>query len=725
MADSKPSISLTILLKDGTTKVLEFNTSDPIMIGSGASSHVKLDGDDVSSLHCMLKPRDGKVYVLDLGSDEGTELNGKELKGETALDDGDIVTVGKAKLTVHFGGDLLAPTVPIRRAAGHTAAIDEATIPLKEAAPKVEVKVVEPKKEAAKAEPAKVEAKPDVKAAKKPEVTKPEKIDAKKASAVNDEKTEPKEVAEQKTEAKAEAKKVETKVDEKDPSKKASKTDQTEVVRQKGSSNGAPPRTATDMAPRRVHREASVSGFKLGKTADHRAKRKLEDTEGKGATLAPTLTPEFKATDKRDVDVTAIWGGTVIGVARGTGGKNVTIGDSDTASFRISHPSIPSPNWPLVSMGPNGATVQAASGMEIFVDDRPASGPVSLEANQKVRVVVGPIELVVQYSKKSPIALMGLAELLDVFYTKILAVALILQMGLIVAFLITPILPGLDDDDLFKNQAEFTKLILTAQEKKKEKKEDLSGKKAAQHKDDAGVFGKKDKPKEDKMASKKGAPTVDKDKREEDRKMAQDALAALGLKGPEGAVSNVFGPGGLGSGVNNALGGLKGASMGDAGGAGGLGSRGTGAGGGGTGLGIGGLGSGTGRGSGGNGNIDLGGRGKGTTRIVPGKIIYEGGLSREEIQRVISRVMSQIKYCYEKELNKDPNLEGKLVMFWLISGSGDVTTASASQNTFAGGAAQPIEQCVTRIIQRLKFPSPKGGGVVNVTYPFVFAASGG
>ena len=93
MADSKPSISLTILLKDGTTKVLEFNTSDPIMIGSGASSHVKLDGDDVSSLHCMLKPRDGKVYVLDdhpervaaafgLDDDRGDRLDVQFIKDE-------------------------------------------------------------------------------------------------------------------------------------------------------------------------------------------------------------------------------------------------------------------------------------------------------------------------------------------------------------------------------------------------------------------------------------------------------------------------------------------------------------------------------------------------------------------------------------------------------------------------------------------------------------------
>jgi len=675
MADFVPSISLTIQLGNGSTKVLEFNTNDPIMVGSGSSSHVKLEGDDVSSLHCMLKPRDGKVYVGDLGSDDGTELNGKELKGETALEDGDVVHVGSARITVHFGGDLLAPTVPIRRAAGHGTPSDEATVPVREATPKVAVKTFEAGPATDRTEPARGE-------------------------------------------AKAPASRTEKKVEpKKDPH------ENTELIRDRRPAA----RTATSMEPRRPReREKSQSGFRLGKPADHRAHRKMSDADGSAVNLAPGMSAEFKPTDKCSVDVTALWGGTVIGVARATIGGTVTIGASPLANLQISHPSIPAAIWPFVTVTGQGAVVNAASGMEVFVNDREASGgTVSLDTDDRVRVRVGPVEFVVQYSKKASTAIVGLTELLDIFYTKILAIALIIQMGLIVAMLITPILPSLDDEDLFKNQAEFTKLILAAQEKKKEKKEDLSGKKAAQHKDDAGVFGKKDKPKEDKVASKAGAPKVDKDKREEDRKIAMDALAALGLKGPEGAVSNVFGPGGLGSGVNNALGGLKGASMGDAGGAGGLGSRGTGAGGGGTGLGIGGLGSGTGRGSGGNGNIDLGGRGKGTTKIVPGKIIYEGGLSREEIQRVISRVMSQIKYCYEKELNKDPNLEGKLVMFWIISGSGDVSTVQTAQNTFGGGSGPAIDQCVSRIIQRLKFPNPKGGGIVNVTYPFVFSASGG
>ncbi len=240
---------------------------------------------------------------------------------------------------------------------------------------------------------------------------------------------------------------------------------------------------------------------------------------------------------------------------------------------------------------------------------------------------------------------------------------------------------------------------------------------AAKHKDDEGLFGKKDKPKEDKVASKKGAPTVDKDKREEDRKIAMDALAALGLKGPQGAVSNVLGPGGLGSGINNALGGLRGTSMGDAGGAGGLGSRGTGAGGGGNALGIGGLGSGTGRGSGGRGGIDLGGRGKGMTRIKPGKVTYQGSLNREEIERVLRRVKSQIRFCYERELAKDPNLNGKVVIGFVIAGTGLVSTAKAAQNTMGN---DKVGSCVVRIIQRLRFPKPRGGGQVIVNYPYLF-----
>jgi hypothetical protein len=162
-------------------------------------------------------------------------------------------------------------------------------------------------------------------------------------------------------------------------------------------------------------------------------------------------------------------------------------------------------------------------------------------------------------------------------------------------------------------------------------------------------------------------------------------------------VGNLFGAGGLGSGTGRGAGG-----------------------GGGVGYGIGISGSLGTRGSGGD--IDLGGRGKSSARIIPGKIIAEGGLGRDEIQRVVSRSLSQIKYCYERELTRVPTLRGKLVMGWTIDGKGLVQNVVVVDNQLGAPAAAAVGACVTRIVSRWTFPLPKGSGSVNVTYPFVFSA---
>lgn len=653
MAKREKSVSLTIGLPDGTTKVLEFTADDPIMVGSGASASVQIEDEDTSSLHCMIKSKDDGMVVLDLGSDEGTEVNGREITGETPLQDGDQITVGKARITVHFGGAMLDPTVPIRQGMpGYQTPDAEKTVRQTEPMPDItqDVPVME---------------------GDLPDRAKPVSADDKTVKVAPPEPdTLPAEKPQKAKKAKA-----------------------------------APP-------PR-----ASNNGAAMATSKRH------DDAHGhhvKG-TLTTKLADDEKAKNTGNVEVTMLWGGSVMGVRRVAGQGAIRIGDNAGNDFQISHPSIPAPAYELVKLSKDGATLQLAQGMELEVDKKKVEGTShKLVLGQAATVRIGPVEFVVQYSQQyRPISL-GLFQTLDYFYSKILGVALIFQLTLVVAMLITPSFNSEEDDDLFKNPNEFEALILKKPEKKKEK-EDLSGKKAARHKDDEGKFGKKDKPKEDKLASKKGAPKVDKDKREEDRKLAMDALAALGLKGPDGAVSNVLGPGGLGSGINESLGGLRGASMGDAGGAGGLGSRGTGAGGGGNALGIGGLGSGTGRGSGGQGGIDLGGRGKGMTRIKPGKVITKGSLSREEIDRVVRRHMNQIRYCYEKELAKDPNLQGKLVGSWTIAGTGLVASASISQNTMG---SPPVGTCVERIIQRMRFPKPRGGGQVFVTYPWVFAPSG-
>lgn len=447
---------------------------------------------------------------------------------------------------------------------------------------------------------------------------------------------------------------------------------------------------------------------------------KLSMTNEDQKTQKNDVTQESKApANKAYVEIAMYWGSALMGVKRLASGNALVVGPEEGAHFNVSTETLTA-NHTLVEQGDNGAVVIPGPGMKASVAGAEKADRFQLGLNEIAEVQVGTLKFVVRYTKQIPPLVGDLSKTWDSLYTKALAFALILQAAFLIAFFITPTFEEYDDDDLFNNPNFFQELILREPEEKKEKKEDLSGKKAAQRKDDEGLFGKKDKPKEDKVASAEGAPVVDKDKREEDRKIAMEALAALGL-GPESQVSDVMGPGGLGSGINNALGGLRGTAMGEAGGAGGLGTRGTGAGGGGNALGIGGLGSGTGRGSGGNGNIDLGGRGKGMTRIRPGKVVYKGSLSREEIQRVVKRHMNQIKYCYEKELAKSPNLQGKVVAFWIISGTGLVQTAKASQNTMGN---KSVEQCIMKVVKRMRFPRPKGGGTVTVTYPFVFSSSG-
>jgi hypothetical protein len=699
------SVSLTVKLPSGETKALEFTSADPIMVGSGASVQVRIEDDDVSSLHAMIKPKNGGMVVLDLGSDEGTEVNGTEITGETALEDGDVVGVGKARLTVHFGGEMLAPTVPIRSVAalqGHAGSDGDT---LRDDSPPGDL--------------------PD-RAAKMPDKTKtmavppPDDDETMEAEIIDDDPTADMETvnrmeAEKKTAKKAKADKPKA---EKKSAKKAKPA--------KAEKAAKPEKKKTTKAEKPKAEKKAKSTKKDKPTMSEKSEKPVAAAGGgmpKSKKLNTDLSDDLgnheKPVNKAHVDVTMKWGGSVMGVQRLSGQGVITIGDGEGNSFRVSHPSIPALSHPLVTLGGQGATINAAQGMTVTVDGDAKSGTVNLEQGQKAVISVGAIEFVVQYTQRYAGIDLGLFQTLDFLYAKVFAVAMIFQIALVIAMLITFVGDNLEDDDLNTNANEFAELILKKQEEKKEKKEDLSGKKAARHKDDEGKFGKKKEKQKDALASKKGAPTVDKDKREEDRKLAMDALAALGLSGPEGAVSNVLGPGGLGSGINNALGGLRGASMGDAGGLGGMGTRGAGAGGGGNALGIGGLGSGTGRGSGGRGGIDLGGRGKGMTRVRPGKVTFKGSLSREEIQRVIKRAQSRIRYCYEKELQKNPNLQGKIVIAWTISGSGSVSTAKPSQNTMGNAA---VGSCVTRVIKSLRFPRPRGGGSVFVTYPWVFSA---
>jgi len=192
--------------------------------------------------------------------------------------------------------------------------------------------------------------------------------------------------------------------------------------------------------------------------------------------------------------------------------------------------------------------------------------------------------------------------------------------------------------------------------------------------------------------------------------------------------------------VSDALGGLNSANV-VLGGGPGTGLRGTGSGGGGVGAGVmfgsgtlntgwgagtgGGFGTGAGHGPGGangaggggaGGHGAGGGGGTGEHGVQgAGPVATHGGLSPEQINRVVFAHKGALQACYEIEAQKDPTLRGGVTVAWTIDVTGGVTSTNVAGSTIH---SPRVEGCVLRQVRNWHFPSSEG--VSQVTYPFSF-----
>lgn len=87
-------------LEDGTEIETELD-SDVITIGRHSGSTVVLPSASVSSHHATLKRRGESWFVQDLGTTNGTKLNGVEVE-EAKLEEGDRLTFGDIPSVVYF-----------------------------------------------------------------------------------------------------------------------------------------------------------------------------------------------------------------------------------------------------------------------------------------------------------------------------------------------------------------------------------------------------------------------------------------------------------------------------------------------------------------------------------------------------------------------------------------------------------------------------------------------
>jgi FHA domain-containing protein len=95
-AGGKLVVQQSPVLEDGAEYDVD---SAPITVGRGGQNDLALEGDEFASArHVRFEPRRDGVWVHDLGSTNGTYVNGVRIDGSRRLAQGDVIRVGETDL---------------------------------------------------------------------------------------------------------------------------------------------------------------------------------------------------------------------------------------------------------------------------------------------------------------------------------------------------------------------------------------------------------------------------------------------------------------------------------------------------------------------------------------------------------------------------------------------------------------------------------------------------
>ncbi len=91
--------------------------------------------------------------------------------------------------------------------------------------------------------------------------------------------------------------------------------------------------------------------------------------------------------------------------------------------------------------------------------------------------------------------------------------------------------------------------------------------------------------------------------------------------------------------------------------------------------------------------------------------------SQEAIQEVMYEHIPAIRYCYERELKRTPNLKGKVAVRITIVSDGSITKVDIVSSTLGN---ERVERCIVTRIERWKDFQPIGAEDGEVTFRQVF-----
>ena len=666
-------LRLLIYKGDALVETREFNR-EMIKIGRMSSAHLYVDDDKVSRIHAVLNVESAEqISIVDMGSIEGTFLNGKRVnKGQVKF--GDEIRVGNTRIVVEDGSVAQTAAAP-------------APVEAQNALPESAL--------ASQAGPT------------------PEQVVASLGAML--------------------------------PSVEQSQV----AAAQAAMPVGGMPEQMSGM-PQMPMPGFAPQGFADMSLDDDFGTRKLERFAHKEFGTYVPVQPKVRRLNKRPdrlaLQVRYYWGDTLLQTTQITDKHGVFVGQTRRCQFKMSAEELgmagtQKAEHQLVGTGNGSFVLNLNSKMRGVLDRENSGGPQEIAPGSQCALsekdfawvdLANGVRAEFSFEQQPRPAVVPIWQSIDYRFINVL----LLLAFLVGAFMVSASTHTEVDiiaDDIGEKQLKMVKAFMAQAEKPKKnplldklnKKEEQAqpAEQAERHKKDEGKMGKKEAPQN---KNKRSAPKAISINAKDLVKNSGGLVSVLG-GGGGGGLATIFGQGGLGGDIKGAIGNMHGPQVGDSGGFSGLGLRGTGTGGGGSGntIGIGGIGT-KGRGGGlggfGAGVGGLGGKKKANVAISDGESTIQGSLDKELIRQVIQRNMGQIRYCYEKELQKKPDLAGKVVIRFEIAAKGNVPNAKLHTGSTLRDAA--LSECITVRIRNWRFPEPKGGGKVIVTYPFVFKSAG-
>lgn len=101
-----------------------------------------------------------------------------------------------------------------------------------------------------------------------------------------------------------------------------------------------------------------------------------------------------------------------------------------------------------------------------------------------------------------------------------------------------------------------------------------------------------------------------------------------------------------------------------------------------------------------------------------GEPTVAGGLQPAVVRRVMQRHANVLRYCYERRLLANPDLQGTVTVDVVIGRNGLVSATRVADTTIDDTEA---EQCMTNAVRRMTFPTPEPAGNVRVRQRLAFS----